>query len=184
MYGLAAAVFSQDITKALTTANALHAGTVWVNQYNIIEKNVPFGGYKRESVLFGSIIGFYLAARAKSFPFLPWDGAKLCHLKMPTHTLFYTQNREQAANSASMRLRTIQRPRPCTSILRAPLHSKLSLILLPRAACFRRGFLAVTEKRKACIFFHASLSRQLPGHFFESLRSPLLSLLPASNFFS
>lgn len=53
MYGLAAAVFSQDITKALTTANALHAGTVWVNQYNLIEKNVPFGGYKRE--LFSSI---------------------------------------------------------------------------------------------------------------------------------
>lgn len=47
MYGLAAAVFSQDITKALTTANALHAGTVWVNHYNKIEKNVPFGGYKR-----------------------------------------------------------------------------------------------------------------------------------------
>lgn len=48
MYGLAASVYSQDITKALTTANALHAGTVWINQHNILEKNVPFGGYKRE----------------------------------------------------------------------------------------------------------------------------------------
>lgn len=48
MYGLAASVYSQDITKALTTANALQAGTVWVNQHNIPEKNVPFGGYKRE----------------------------------------------------------------------------------------------------------------------------------------
>ena len=47
MYGLAAAVFSQDITKAITTANALHAGTVWINSYNILHDNVPFGGYKR-----------------------------------------------------------------------------------------------------------------------------------------
>lgn len=47
MYGLAAAVFTKDITKAITTANKLHAGTVWVNCYNIIDYQVPFGGYKR-----------------------------------------------------------------------------------------------------------------------------------------
>lgn len=47
LYGLAAAVFTRDITKALTTVNALHAGTVWINAYNIIDANVPFGGYKR-----------------------------------------------------------------------------------------------------------------------------------------
>ena len=47
LYGLAAAVFSQDITKAITTANALQAGTVWINQHSIVEKQVPFGGYKR-----------------------------------------------------------------------------------------------------------------------------------------
>lgn len=35
IYGLAAAVFSRDISKALNTAHALHAGTVWVNCYNI-----------------------------------------------------------------------------------------------------------------------------------------------------
>jgi len=46
MYGLAAAVFSKDITKAITTANALHAGTVWINCINVIDSNVPFGGYK------------------------------------------------------------------------------------------------------------------------------------------
>jgi aldehyde dehydrogenase (NAD+) len=47
LYGLGASVFSQDITKAITTANALHAGTVWINSHNIINTNVPFGGYKR-----------------------------------------------------------------------------------------------------------------------------------------
>lgn len=48
-YGLAASVFSSDITKAITTANALEAGTVWINMANIPEKNMPFGGYKRVS---------------------------------------------------------------------------------------------------------------------------------------
>ncbi|MCO5553759.1 hypothetical protein L7F22_007285 [Adiantum nelumboides] len=33
-YGLAAAVFSRDVTRALDTANKLQAGTVWVNCYN------------------------------------------------------------------------------------------------------------------------------------------------------
>lgn len=30
-YGLASAVFSRDISRALVTANKIHAGTVWVN---------------------------------------------------------------------------------------------------------------------------------------------------------
>lgn len=34
VYGLAAAVFSRDVTRALDTANKLQAGTVWVNCYN------------------------------------------------------------------------------------------------------------------------------------------------------
>lgn len=51
-YGLAASVFSSDITKAITTANALEAGTVWINMANIPEKNMPFGGYKRALLSF------------------------------------------------------------------------------------------------------------------------------------
>jgi acyl-CoA reductase-like NAD-dependent aldehyde dehydrogenase len=51
LYGLAAAVFSKDITKAITTANALHAGTVWINSINVVHTNVPFGGYKRTLLL-------------------------------------------------------------------------------------------------------------------------------------
>jgi len=47
VYGLAAAVFSENISRALTLANALKAGTVWVNSYNTIRTNVPFGGYKQ-----------------------------------------------------------------------------------------------------------------------------------------
>lgn len=50
MYGLAAAVFSRDITRALDTANKLQAGTVWVNCYNQLNSQVPFGGYKASGI--------------------------------------------------------------------------------------------------------------------------------------
>jgi len=45
-YGLAAAVFTKDIEQALRTAHRLNAGTVWINKYNTLPVNVPFGGYK------------------------------------------------------------------------------------------------------------------------------------------
>jgi acyl-CoA reductase-like NAD-dependent aldehyde dehydrogenase len=46
IYGLAAAVWSRDIKKALRTAKALKAGTVWINAYNLYDPGLPFGGYK------------------------------------------------------------------------------------------------------------------------------------------
>ncbi|XP_071493694.1 aldehyde dehydrogenase X, mitochondrial-like [Diadema antillarum] len=45
-YGLAAAVFTKDIDKALYYSNSLRAGTVWVNCYNVVSCGAPFGGYK------------------------------------------------------------------------------------------------------------------------------------------
>ncbi|KAJ8380710.1 hypothetical protein SKAU_G00014880 [Synaphobranchus kaupii] len=45
-YGLAAGVFTNDINKALTIAAALQAGTVWVNCYNAMSSQCPFGGFK------------------------------------------------------------------------------------------------------------------------------------------
>ncbi|KAI9004507.1 aldehyde dehydrogenase 2 family, isoform CRA_a [Hyaloraphidium curvatum] len=45
-YGLAAAVFTKDLNRAIRVSNALQAGTVWVNCYNIIQNSTPFGGYK------------------------------------------------------------------------------------------------------------------------------------------
>jgi acyl-CoA reductase-like NAD-dependent aldehyde dehydrogenase len=47
IYGLAAAVWSRDVKKALRTAKALKAGTVWVNTYNLYDPGLPFGGYKQ-----------------------------------------------------------------------------------------------------------------------------------------
>jgi phenylacetaldehyde dehydrogenase len=46
-YGLAAAVWTKDISKAHRTAEALRAGTVWINCYNIFDAALPFGGYKQ-----------------------------------------------------------------------------------------------------------------------------------------
>jgi acyl-CoA reductase-like NAD-dependent aldehyde dehydrogenase len=49
-YGLAAAVFTKDIDKALTVANAVRAGTVWVNCYHVVGPQAPFGGFKQSGI--------------------------------------------------------------------------------------------------------------------------------------
>lgn len=46
MYGLAAAVFTKDIEKGHHIVQGLRAGTVWVNNYNNLSAQMPFGGYK------------------------------------------------------------------------------------------------------------------------------------------
>ena len=46
IYGLAAAVWTKDISKAHRLADSIRAGTVWVNCYNTFDPGAPFGGYK------------------------------------------------------------------------------------------------------------------------------------------
>ncbi|KAM3877309.1 retinal dehydrogenase 2 isoform 2-T2 [Diretmus argenteus] len=45
-YGLVAAVFTNDINKATTISTAMQAGTVWINCFNALSTQCPFGGYK------------------------------------------------------------------------------------------------------------------------------------------
>ncbi|CAF9903782.1 MAG: Aldehyde dehydrogenase [Gomphillus americanus] len=49
-YGLAAAVHTTNINTAIRVANALRAGTVWVNNYNMLHHQLPFGGYKESGI--------------------------------------------------------------------------------------------------------------------------------------
>ncbi|MFM8945042.1 MAG: aldehyde dehydrogenase family protein [Actinomycetota bacterium] len=49
-YGLAAAVWSRDITKALNTARALRAGIVWINDTQPAPSEAPWGGYKQSGI--------------------------------------------------------------------------------------------------------------------------------------
>ncbi len=46
VYGLAAAVWTRDVSKAHRVARAIKAGTVWVNTYNLYDPALPFGGFK------------------------------------------------------------------------------------------------------------------------------------------
>jgi aldehyde dehydrogenase (NAD+) len=57
MYGLAAAVWTKDITKATAIANGLRAGTVWVNCYDVFDAAAPFGGFKQSGI--GRELGEY-----------------------------------------------------------------------------------------------------------------------------
>ena len=47
VYGLAAGIWTKDISKAHTLAAKLQAGMVWINCYNIFDAAMPFGGYKQ-----------------------------------------------------------------------------------------------------------------------------------------
>jgi aldehyde dehydrogenase (NAD+) len=49
-YGLAAAVWTKDISKAHSIAHRLRAGTVWVNCYDVFDAAAPFGGFKRSGI--------------------------------------------------------------------------------------------------------------------------------------
>lgn len=49
-YGLASAVWSQNIKRAHNFAHRIQAGYVWINTYNVIPVEAPFGGYKNSGI--------------------------------------------------------------------------------------------------------------------------------------
>ena len=57
-YGLAAAVLTKDLDRAITISNGLRSGVVWVNTYNVLQCSTPFGGYKSSGI--GRELGEYV----------------------------------------------------------------------------------------------------------------------------
>ncbi|CAJ2514318.1 Uu.00g024370.m01.CDS01 [Anthostomella pinea] len=49
-YGLAAGVHTKDLNTAIRVSNSLLAGTVWVNCYNMVHHQQPFGRYKQSGI--------------------------------------------------------------------------------------------------------------------------------------
>ena len=67
IYGLAAGIWTRDISKALLLAAQIKAGSVWVNCYNIFDAALPFGGYKQSGwgrEMGESVLDSYLSTKA------------------------------------------------------------------------------------------------------------------------
>lgn len=56
IYGLAAGIWSRDVTKAQNIGRKLRAGTVWINDWHMLRPDAPFGGYKQSG--FGRESGY------------------------------------------------------------------------------------------------------------------------------
>jgi aldehyde dehydrogenase (NAD+) len=56
-YGLGAGLVTKNVQTALKVSNALRAGTVYVNCYDVFDANTPFGGFKDSGV--GRELGEY-----------------------------------------------------------------------------------------------------------------------------
>ncbi|KZT13160.1 NAD-aldehyde dehydrogenase [Laetiporus sulphureus 93-53] len=76
LYGLGAGLHSNDANQCMRVSNELEAGTVWVNQYNLLSNNVPFGGKKQSGI--GRELGSYALEEYISVKAVHWNfGEKL-----------------------------------------------------------------------------------------------------------
>jgi phenylacetaldehyde dehydrogenase len=67
IYGLAAGIWTRDVSKARAVAARLKAGTVWINCYNIFDAALPFGGDKQSGwgrEMGEAVLENYLATKA------------------------------------------------------------------------------------------------------------------------
>ncbi|KAJ6516000.1 aldehyde dehydrogenase domain-containing protein [Mycena sanguinolenta] len=75
-YGLGAGLHSNDANQCMRVASALEAGTVWLNQYNLLANNAPFGGFKQSGI--GRELGSYALEEYTSVKAVHWNfGEKL-----------------------------------------------------------------------------------------------------------
>jgi aldehyde dehydrogenase (NAD+) len=50
IYGLAGGIWSEDIPEAISLAKKIRTGTVWINDFHLLNDVSPFGGYKQSGV--------------------------------------------------------------------------------------------------------------------------------------
>jgi len=70
-YGLGAGLHSTDASQCMRVSGLLEAGTVWINQYNILSNNVPFGGKKQSGI--GCELGSYALKEYTSVKAVHWN---------------------------------------------------------------------------------------------------------------
>jgi len=66
-YGLAASVWTKDISKAHKLAGKIRSGTVWINCHNVFDASLPFGGYKQSGwgrEMGGEVLNNYTEVKA------------------------------------------------------------------------------------------------------------------------
>ena len=66
-YGLAASIWTKDISKAHKLARLIRSGTVWINCHNVFDASLPFGGYKQSGwgrEMGGEVITNYTEVKA------------------------------------------------------------------------------------------------------------------------
>lgn len=49
-YGLGASVWTNRLDQAQRAMDAFQAGTIWVNSHNLVDPNLPFGGFKHSGI--------------------------------------------------------------------------------------------------------------------------------------
>jgi acyl-CoA reductase-like NAD-dependent aldehyde dehydrogenase len=50
VYGLGAGIWTRDVKTGIRLAHRLHAGTVWINGWGMLEASLPWGGYKQSGI--------------------------------------------------------------------------------------------------------------------------------------
>ena len=50
IYGLGGAVWSKNDDRAMEIAKKVRTGTIWINEYHLMNERVPFGGYKQSGI--------------------------------------------------------------------------------------------------------------------------------------
>jgi aldehyde dehydrogenase (NAD+) len=67
---------TEDASQCIRVSNAIEAGTVWINQYNVLFNNAPFGGKKQSGI--GRELGSYALEEYTSVKAVHWNfGEKL-----------------------------------------------------------------------------------------------------------